>query len=181
MLFCGAERVLARDGVSGLTSRAITTEAGVAKGVMHHHFADFDEFLAELIIDRTLRLEGLRDELNGLTDANTVAKNLATALAKLFTPLAVDIVCLVITRGRLRARLREAGSARFPLLSEGSDIIAAYLKGEQARRRIPANVDVSILSHSLIGSVHLLYTESEERTPDKEEISKVVAALVGKG
>jgi AcrR family transcriptional regulator len=41
-LFGAAERVLLRDGPSALTSRAVTDEAGVAKGVLHRHFADFD-------------------------------------------------------------------------------------------------------------------------------------------
>ena len=44
-LFAAAERILLRDGPSGLTSRAVTDEAGVAKGVLHRHFADFDDFL----------------------------------------------------------------------------------------------------------------------------------------
>ncbi len=48
-LFAAAERVLLRDGSNALTSRAVTTEAGVAKGVLHRHFADFDAFLAELV------------------------------------------------------------------------------------------------------------------------------------
>ena len=51
-LFDAAERVLLRDGPSALTSRAVTTEAGVAKGVLHRHFDDFDAFLAELVEDR---------------------------------------------------------------------------------------------------------------------------------
>ena len=49
-LFDAAERVLLRDGPSALTSRAVTTEAGCAKGVLHRHFADFDAFLAELVL-----------------------------------------------------------------------------------------------------------------------------------
>src|SRR3984957_1427952 len=51
-LFEAAERVLLRDGPGGLTSRAVTAEAGVGKGVLHRHFADFDAFLAELALDR---------------------------------------------------------------------------------------------------------------------------------
>src|SRR5689334_3785252 len=54
-LFDAAERVLLRDGAAALTSRAVTTEAGVAKGVLHRHFADFDAFLAELVLDRAGR------------------------------------------------------------------------------------------------------------------------------
>src|SRR6201996_1654778 len=55
-LFDAAERVLRRDGPSALTSRSVTTEAGCAKGVLHRHFTDFDDFLAELVRDRITRL-----------------------------------------------------------------------------------------------------------------------------
>src|ERR1700724_3650096 len=51
-LFDAAERVLLRDGPAALTSRAVTAEAGVAKGVLHRHFADFDAFLAAFVLDR---------------------------------------------------------------------------------------------------------------------------------
>ena len=55
-LFDAAERVLLRDGLSGLTSRAVTAEAGVAKGVLHRHFADFEDFLTGLALDRVARI-----------------------------------------------------------------------------------------------------------------------------
>ena len=61
LLFDAAERVLRRDAVSGLTSRAVTSEAAVAKGVMHRHFVDFDAFLAELVLDRAAQLDGSDD------------------------------------------------------------------------------------------------------------------------
>ena len=97
LLFEAAEQVLARDGVSGLTSRAVTTEAGVAKGVMHRHFVDFDAFLAELILDRAAQLEGVASALRDAAGAGTVVGNLADALTAVFTPLAVAMVALVIT------------------------------------------------------------------------------------
>src|ERR1700741_5358144 len=50
-LLDAAERVLLRDGPAALTSRAVTDEAGVAKGVLHRHFTDFEAFLAELVLD----------------------------------------------------------------------------------------------------------------------------------
>ena len=62
-LFAAAERVLLRDGPHALTSRAVTAEAGCAKGVLHKHFADFDAFLAELVMDRIARLETAESEL----------------------------------------------------------------------------------------------------------------------
>lgn len=39
LLFDAAARVLLESGASALTSRVVTTEAGVAKGVMHRYFA----------------------------------------------------------------------------------------------------------------------------------------------
>src|SRR5438552_17095552 len=56
-LFDAAERVLLRDGPDALTSRAVTTEAGCANGVLHRHFADFDAFLTDLVLDRIGRLD----------------------------------------------------------------------------------------------------------------------------
>src|SRR5881227_2127738 len=57
MLFDAAERILLRHGPHALTSRAVTTEAGCAKGVLHKHFADFDAFLAEFVLDRVDRMD----------------------------------------------------------------------------------------------------------------------------
>ena len=79
-LFDAAERVLLRDGPSALTSRAVTTEAGCAKGVLHRHFADFDAFLAELVLDRVARLDGQAAALRESAGTGTVAGNLTGVL-----------------------------------------------------------------------------------------------------
>ncbi len=115
-LFDAAERVLLRDGPSALTSRAVTTEAGVAKGVLHRHFADFDAFLAELVLNRIARLDSQAAALRNSAGTGTVADNPTGALTTLFGPAAVAIVGLIISRDALRTRLRQAGSARVPLL-----------------------------------------------------------------
>ncbi|MFE0877152.1 hypothetical protein ACFW4X_20175 [Streptomyces smyrnaeus] len=44
-----------------MTIRAVTTEAGVAKGLVHRHFADCDALLGGLVLDRTARF-GTADE-----------------------------------------------------------------------------------------------------------------------
>src|ERR1039457_2528203 len=83
-LFVAAERVLLRDGPSALTSRAVTTEAGCAKGVLHRHFADFDAFLAELVLDRIGRIGEQAAALRESAGTGTVAGNLTGALTALF-------------------------------------------------------------------------------------------------
>ncbi len=107
-LFDAAERILLRDGPSALTSRAVTTEAGVAKGVLHRHFTDFDAFLAELVLDRIHRIQPQTAALRDAAGTGTVADNLTAALTALFSSVAVAIVPLVTFRDELRARLRAA-------------------------------------------------------------------------
>ena len=161
--------------MSGLTSRAVTEEAGVAKGVMHRHFADFDAFLAELILDRAAQLGAAASDAAG---TGTVVDNLTEALTAVFTPLAVATVALVITRDGVRDRLRDAGSARFPLIAGASAMVTAYLTEEQALGRVAATADIPTLSHMLIGSVHLLFTDRESGPPDAAELYRVVATVL---
>jgi AcrR family transcriptional regulator len=178
LLFDAAERVLHRDGVSGLTSRAVTTEAGVAKGVMHRHFVDFDAFVAELVLDRVAQLDGPMTALGEAVGSGIVADNLVNALTAVFSPLAVAIVALVVTRDGLRARLRDAGAARFPLMADGSAAITKYLMAEQARGRVPGTADIPTLSHTLIGASHLLFTNRESGPPDAEALGRLVQGVL---
>src|SRR5581483_6413983 len=119
-LFDAAERVLLRDGAGALTSRAITTEAGVAKGVLHRHFADFDAFLAELVLDRAGRVGGEAAALRDRAGTGSVTGHVAAALTALFSSVALEIVALLTFRDGLRARLRAAGAAGSPELTEAT-------------------------------------------------------------
>lgn len=179
-LFAAAERVLLRDGPSALTSRAVTAEAGCAKGVLHRHFADFDAFLAELALDRISRLEIEAAALRERAGTGTVLGNLTRALTELFGPVAVAIVALIISRDGLRARLREAGTARIPLLGEGTRMIAGYLRAERDLGRIAADADVDTIAPMLVGAAHLLFADRTSGPPDEAALRKAVGtALAG--
>lgn len=144
---------------------------------MHRHFVDFDTFLAELILDRAALLDA--DAMaTDLAGTGTVIDNLTEALSETFTPLAVAMVALVITRDGLRERLQEAGAARFPLIAEASAMVTAYLNEEQALGRVTATADIPTLSHTLIGSTHLLFTDRENGPPDVADLQKVVATVM---
>jgi AcrR family transcriptional regulator len=177
-LFEAAGRVLLRDGASGLTSRAVTVEAGVAKGVLHRHFADFDDFLAALVLDRIQRVEALSAGLRERAGTSTIEECLTAALTDLFEPVMLSIVVLVIARDELRSRLRSAGTARFPLIGEGTAMIAGYLAAERDLGRIAPDADVDTLAPTLIGAVHLLCTTHKDRAPDREAIAKVVTTVM---
>ena len=177
-LFDAAERVLLRAGPHALTSRAVTAEAGVAKGVLHRHFADFDAFLAELVEDRIARLGRQAGALRSSAGTGTVAGNLTGALTGLLTPVAVAIVALITFRDDLRARLRRAGHAGVPLLTEAAAMITAYLAAERDLGRIAADADVGTLAPTLLGAAHLLFAGRDGTPPEPEAVRKVVTTVI---
>jgi AcrR family transcriptional regulator len=177
-LFSAAERVLLRDGPNALTSRAVTTEAGCAKGVLHRHFAGFDAFLAELVLDRVARVNGQAAALRESAGTGTVADNLAAALTDLFGSVAVAIVALITFRDDLRARLRQAGIAGVPVLGEASAMIAAYLAAERDLGRVAAGADIGTLAPTLIGAGHLLFADRTATPPTPETVRRLVTTVL---
>lgn len=155
-LFDAAERVLLRDGPDALTSRAVTAEAGVAKGVLHRHFPDFDAFLAALVVSHIERLDGRSSALRAAAGTESVTDNLALALADVLDPSAIGVITLVCSRHELLARLRLSTPAGIPLATEITKMIAAYLTAERGLGRIALEADVDTLAITLVGSAHLL-------------------------
>jgi AcrR family transcriptional regulator len=177
-LFDAALRVLLRDGPAALTSRAVTAEAGVAKGVLHRHFADFDAFLTDLALDRIALIDRQAADLRAAAGTGTVAGNLAAALPRLFDPAALAFIRLVIARDELRARLRAAAGSRIPLISESTALVAGYLTAERDRGRITAGADIGTLAPTLIGAAHLLFTDADG-TPAAPAVARVVGTVLG--
>jgi AcrR family transcriptional regulator len=177
-LFDAAERVLLRDGPSALTSRAVTTEADVAKGVLHKHFTDFDAFLAEFVLDRVNRMDPQASALLEAAGTGTVVDNLAGALTAVFGSVAVAIVPLITFRDELRARLRDTWPAGVPVLTEAAAMIADYLTAERDLGRIPADAEVDMLAPTLIGAGHLLFAD-REATPDADDVRRMVRTVIG--
>lgn len=178
-LFDAAERVLLHDGPMALTSRAVTAEAGVAKGVLHRHFADFDDFLAQFVMDRVERMDELTAGLRDVAGTGTVQGNLTEALRSLFGSVAVAVVPLVIARPQLRVRLRRSWPAGVPVLTQAAEIIAGYLDAEREIGRIDADADVNTIAFMLIGTVHLEAVGTEGELPDEEAIRRILATTLG--
>ena len=176
-LFNAAERVLLRDGPSGLSSRAVTAEAGVAKGVLHRHFADFGAFLAELALDRVAGIGAQATALRARAGSGTVAGNLTAALPDLLSPAVLAFIRLVIARDELRIQLRAATGSRNPFLSESTAMVADYLAAERDLGRVAPDADISALAPTLIGAAHLLFTDVDG-TSEPAAVARVVAAVL---
>lgn len=177
-LFEAAERVLLRDGPGGLTSRSVTAEAGVAKGVLHRHFADFDAFLIDLTLARIARIAGQAADLRAAAGTGTVAGNLSAVLPELLSPEYLALIRLVIARDGLRTRLRAATGSRIPLVSESTALLGSYLTAEQELGRIAPDADVSTLAPTLIGAAHLLFADADGVEADAAAVGRMVSTVL---
>ena len=177
-LFTAAERILLRDGPQALTSRAVTTEAGCAKGVLHRHFADFDDFLADLVRDRIARLDAQTSALLDAAGTGTVLDNLTATLTDLFGSVAVAIVALITFRDDLRARLRATTPTGVPLLTEAAAMLASYLTAERDLGRLAWDADVGTLAPALLGAGHLLFAGRDTTPPAPATVHRTVAAVM---
>jgi AcrR family transcriptional regulator len=178
-LFDAAERVLLRDGPNGLTSRAVTDEAGCAKGVLHRHFTDFDAFLTDLVLDRAAQLETHAAALRESVGTGTVADNLTGALTVLFGPVPVAIIPLITFRDELRARLRQAmPGGGIAILAQATTAISGYLTDERDRGRIAADADIDSLTLSLVGGGHLLFADRDPGPPTPATVDKFVTTAL---
>lgn len=177
-LFQAAERVLAREGPSGLTSRAITLEAGVAKGVLHNHFTDLDGFLAELMIERFRRIAEEVAKLPARAGEGTVDGNLTDAVVSVFQAHAAPMVSLAMARPTLMHRLQHSAAAWSPSLQHIEATFAAYLQAEQQLGRISPAADTATLALAIIGTVHHLFLTHRANPSDLSgRVHRIVAAL----
>jgi len=177
-LFAAAERVLLRDGPSALTSRAVTTEAGCAKGVLHRHFADFDGFLTELVVARAEQIGRRAVELRDSAGTGTVAGNVTAALTELFGSVALAVLSLLTSRNELRARLREAGAGRLPVLGEGTVMIRSYLEAERDLGRLAADAEINAIALMLIGTAHLMFAGRDGARLEKSTVHTIVTTAL---
>ncbi|MBV9594377.1 MAG: TetR/AcrR family transcriptional regulator [Actinobacteria bacterium] len=176
-LFTAAESVLVRDGPDALTSRAVTTQAGVAKGILHRHFPDFDGFLAAFVLSHLERLDAPARDLRAAAGNATVADNLARALTAVLDPTAVNIITLVCSRRELLTRLRLTTPTGLPLTTEITKMIAAYLTAERGLGRIPLQTDVDALAVLLVGGAHLRIAGQVKPTLQADELRDLLEAV----
>jgi AcrR family transcriptional regulator len=178
-LFSAAERVLLRDGADAVTSRAVTTDAGVAKGILHRHFPDFDAFLAAFTVTQIEKLDVLSRQLRAAAGTGTVAGNLADALAEALTPTAIRTITLVCSREDLLTRLRLTTPTGIPIAAETTKMIAGYLTAERGLGRIRIDTDVDLLATVLVGGAHLRAAEYDDLRLDRPELADLLTTAIG--
>ena len=176
-LFAAADRVLARDGPSGLTTRAVTAEAGVANGVLHRHFRDLGEFLASFTASRLQAIADGAADLPGRAGHGSVPANLTDAAVAVFGASAQALMSLVATKPELGAAVEhDAGSMGG--LGDIERYFTAYLDAEKKLGRIGPGADTETLAFTLLGTAHHLILTGQGGGPGlKRQIRRIVAAL----
>ncbi|KOX11489.1 MULTISPECIES: TetR/AcrR family transcriptional regulator [unclassified Streptomyces] len=176
-LFEAAERVVARDGAAALTSRAVTAEAGCAKGVLHTHFEGLDEFVAELVLDRFTRTAALATALPEKAGSGSVTGNLVD-LATAMLSLDPGVVGLAVTRPAAALRVREAWAAGAPGFDAIQASIETYLGAEQRLKRVADGLDVGSVALALVGTLHHLLMTGRPGAPrPQDRVERLVHAL----
>ncbi|KAA6212812.1 TetR/AcrR family transcriptional regulator [Streptomyces albofaciens JCM 4342] len=179
-LFAAAERIVERDGPGALTSRAVTTEAGCAKGLLHAHFAGFDEFVAELCLNRFARTAAKARALSGLVGEGTVARNLEAVTLALFASGGPSLSGLAMARPTATLRIREALEGGAPGFDAIQEAVTGYLKAEQRLGRVAGTVDPEAVALAVVGAAHHLLMTGRPGAPDpRPSMSRLVKALVG--
>ncbi|WP_443055878.1 TetR/AcrR family transcriptional regulator [Streptomyces sp. NBC_00239] len=165
-LFAAAERVVARSGAAALTSRAVTEEAGCAKGVLHTHFAGLDAFVAELVLDRFARVARLAEELPARVGEGTVQGNLTEVAGALLDSVAPGIAGLALTLPSAALHTRASLEAGAPGFAAIEDAVRGYLDAERERGRVAGDTDTATVALALVGTVHHLLMTRPDGGPD---------------
>jgi AcrR family transcriptional regulator len=180
-LFRAGERVLVRSGPGAISARAVAAEAGVATGLLYSHFADLDDFLAELVISR-FRVEAERAAgLPELAGSRTVTENLADAALALLQSPVLAVAELVRARPGLSLRVMETLAAGAPGMPEIQGAVTAYLDSERRLGRVAARADTQAAALILVGAMHHVLLLHGSAPPGHAETARRVAEIIAAG
>ncbi|MEV0122146.1 TetR/AcrR family transcriptional regulator [Streptomyces sp. NPDC050703] len=178
-LFAAAERVVERDGPGALTSRAVTTEAGCAKGLLHAHFAGLDAFVAELCLDRFARTAERARALSRLVGQDTVVRNLDAVALTLLDSAGPALSGLAMSRATSTRLIREALAGGAPGFTAIEEAVTAYLVAEQRLGRVAETTDPGSAALAIVATAHHLLMTGGPGTPDpRPRVRRLVATLV---
>ena len=141
-LILATECLLRRDGLSKVTTRRISREAGISEGALYHHFNDKAELLHAVV---QLSMGDFREVLESLplqVGLRTVSENLERMLLSAFDFQfkIVPIACSLFADHTLLARTRQILSERGIGPQCSIAVLTVYLQAEQRLGRVAADI-----------------------------------------
>jgi AcrR family transcriptional regulator len=151
-----ARTLIARDGATALTMRALAIEAGCAVGLPYKVFTDRHELVAEICHAEFERLAAAHHELTERAGTATVGANLTWFAELLLDSPAVGLAHEVFadeaTAKSISARVHESGVG--PASFEAA--FASYLAAEKQAGRVAPSTDHAAFGFLLAGAIHNL-------------------------
>jgi AcrR family transcriptional regulator len=176
-LFAATQRLLDRDGPMALSSRNITEEAGVAKGVLHNHFVDLDAFLAQFVIAAFHAAHQLADRLPAKAGQGTVRENLAQTATALLDSHVAAAHGLLLSRPSLTKRFGNHDGHHKPGLLNLERSFTRYLDAEKKLGRVSADADAEAIALALVATVHRLVIGAAATMEPRMALSRVIDVL----
>lgn len=180
-----AARVLERDGMRQLTTKAIAREACCSEGSIYNHFGSKEHLLAAVINRKAEGFPRLAAEYAATPGDGDVAerlRELASAALEFFRGGTAHLATLLADPHSVREHTRQlhaAGAGPWRTLER----LANWLRDEQARGRIAADADPAGAVTALLGSVmyHVITSavwDVEFGAPDDETaLDRAVGAV----
>jgi AcrR family transcriptional regulator len=177
-LFDATTRILERAGPAGISSRAITTEAGCAKGVLHAHFAGLDDFLVQYVRAVFNALHAQVASFPDRAGTLTVLANLNDLIMLLHGSSMAVAHTLLNADPSLQQRLRHGGSHEGPALDHVDNAIAEYLAAEQRLGRLDPRLDSEGAATAITSTVYRSTFRASPTAGVSAAMVRRVAALV---
>lgn len=185
-IICATERLLQTRGLARLTTREIAREAGVAEGLIYHHFKDKAELILEVVEQRVHDVRNVLQNLPLKVGLSTLSENLEEVLQAIYHSHfeIVPIICSVFADHQLRTRMQEIMKERAIGPQYAIEGLALYLAAEQRLGRIKDNIIPKTAAKCLwMISVQTamddqLMKQKQDAASIRQEIRQVVQTLM---
>jgi AcrR family transcriptional regulator len=181
-IIAATEHLLLSHGLVRLTTRNIAREAGVAEGLIYHHFKDKAELIHEVVEQRMREAKNVFQSLPLQVGLHTLQENLEQVLYTLYyshyeiTP----IVFSTFADHELRARTREIVKEREGGPEKDIEAMALYLAAEQRMGRVAQGLVPRVAAELLwkIGVQMAMMSRFMELEPDPVVIKREIRDCV---
>lgn len=177
-LFAAAEQVILRAGPLRLSGRSVTTEAGVASGLLYKDFANLDEFLAAYAIDRTFLLAAGAAGLPQRAGTGDIADNVCDALLSIEPVPVRALPRLLVARPDLGEPVRAVLGDTMTGLDAIRRPLARNLTEERRLGRVVATTDPEAVAHAIVAVLHHEVLTSEPQADIARRTRRTIAGLV---
>jgi AcrR family transcriptional regulator len=180
-LVAHAQRLVARDGASALTMRALAAEAGCAVGLPYKVFTDRRDLVAEVIHAEFTQLQSVVDTLTARAGTGTVASNLGwfadLLLASPAVALTGEVFADELLMKTVTERIHQSGAGPASL----ETILSGYLAAEKRAGRVDQAVDEAAFGFLLAGALHNLVVSGHGYPrPGKRQLEQIFRAVAAR-